>query len=527
MGNALVVHKDRVPQSQRMYRAAQYVRMSTDYQQYSIENQAAVIAAYAQLHKLAIVSTYRDEGESGLKIENRNGLTALINDVQEGHTDFGHLLIFDISRWGRFQDVDESAYYEFICRKAGIKVAYCAEQFDNDGSLLSSIMKNIKRVMAAEFSRELSAKIHAGSLRLAAKGYKMGGPAAYGLQRLVVDDERRSKGVLKLGERKYLISDRVKLGPGAADQVKVVKWIFEEFLRHKSTTEIAQELNRRGILNRRGKTWRPSALNMLLRNEAYIGTFIYNRDTQKLGARRTRNPKDLWVRSEGAIEPIIEQGEFLRVRKIMAERRIYISEDEMLVRLRKVLAKKGKLSASIIAASPTLPSVTAYLKHFGTLKNIYRMIGYNGNQACWDKADAHKRWVRLHLENAASLRHELEKLGSRAVLDVPTECVRIDDVINVCFRVARCYSREGKLPSWILVRRVRWPKGWVVVLRLTENNQEPLDYLLLPSTALKFCGASLWFSEGTRASRDMEQFNTFGELSRSLVGRIKTPGAVT
>ena len=166
MANALILHKDHLPQSQKMHRAAQYVRMSTDYQQYSIENQAAVIATYAQLHKLTIVRTYRDEGESGLKIENRNGLAELIGNVQSGQTDFGHLLVFDVSRWGRFQDVDESAHYEFICRQSGIKVAYCAEQFDNDGSLISNIAKNIKRVMAAEYSRELSAKVHAGQVRL-------------------------------------------------------------------------------------------------------------------------------------------------------------------------------------------------------------------------------------------------------------------------------------------------------------------------------------------------------------------------
>jgi DNA invertase Pin-like site-specific DNA recombinase len=105
-----------------MHRAAQYVRMSTDYQQYSIQNQAAVIATYAELHKLTIVRTYRDEGESGLRIENRTGLTELIEDVRSGQTDFGHLLVFDVSRWGRFQDVDESAHYEFICRQAGIRV---------------------------------------------------------------------------------------------------------------------------------------------------------------------------------------------------------------------------------------------------------------------------------------------------------------------------------------------------------------------------------------------------------------------
>jgi DNA invertase Pin-like site-specific DNA recombinase len=99
MANALIVHRDRLPQSQRITRAAQYVRMSTDYQRYSIENQAAVIAAYAQLHKLSIVRTYRDEGESGLKIKNRMGLNELIEDVRSGRADFGHVLVLDVSRW--------------------------------------------------------------------------------------------------------------------------------------------------------------------------------------------------------------------------------------------------------------------------------------------------------------------------------------------------------------------------------------------------------------------------------------------
>src|SRR5207253_8995184 len=98
MANALVVHRDRLPQSQKTLRAAQYVRMSTDYQQYSIENQAVVIGAYALLHKLSIVRTYRDEGESGLKIKNRVGLTELVEDVQSGRADFAHLLVFDVSR---------------------------------------------------------------------------------------------------------------------------------------------------------------------------------------------------------------------------------------------------------------------------------------------------------------------------------------------------------------------------------------------------------------------------------------------
>ena len=154
MANALIVRETFLPSSRKTHRAAQYVRMSTDYQRYSIENQAAVIAAYAQAHDLSIVRTYRDEGESGLKLKNRPGLIQLLDDVRSGHADFDHILVYDVSRWGRFQDVDESAHYEFVCKQIGIKVAYCAEQFDNNDSMVSSIVKNIKRVMAAEYNQE-------------------------------------------------------------------------------------------------------------------------------------------------------------------------------------------------------------------------------------------------------------------------------------------------------------------------------------------------------------------------------------
>jgi len=184
----------------------------------------------------------------------------------------------------------------------------------------------------------------------------MGGSAAYGLQRLVVDEKCRPKGVLKAGERKFLITDRVRLGPGTPDQTEVVKWIFEEYLRHKSQATVARELNQRGVLTNRGGQWRKNVIGALLRNEAYIGNFIYNRDTEKLGAKRTHNPRELWIRSEGTIEPIIERDVFLRAKKTMEERRVCITEEEMLVRLRKVLMKKGKLSAPQLSTqAPAYP----------------------------------------------------------------------------------------------------------------------------------------------------------------------------
>jgi len=52
----------------------------------------------------------------------------------------------------------KGAYYEFIVENSGIQVLYCAEQFENDGSLSSTILKNLKRAMAGEFSRNFPSR---------------------------------------------------------------------------------------------------------------------------------------------------------------------------------------------------------------------------------------------------------------------------------------------------------------------------------------------------------------------------------
>jgi DNA invertase Pin-like site-specific DNA recombinase len=522
MANALVVHKDRLPRSLKNLRAAQYVRMSTDFQQYSIENQAVAIAAYAQLHNLSIVRTYRDEGESGLTIKNRLGLAQLVDDVRSDHADFGHILVFDVSRWGRFQDVDESAYYEFICKQAGIKVAYCAEQFQNDGSLISQIVKNIKRVMAAEYSRELSAKVYAGQSRFAKLGYKMGGRVAYGLQRVLVDERSQPRGILKAGERKHLSTEHIRIQPGPAVEVAIVKWIFEEFVRGTTEKRIARELNLRGVPTNHGRPWRRSFITALLRNEVYIGNIIYNRVGQKLGSKKTANPAALWIRTEGCVEPIIDRDVFLRVKTIMQERRVDISEEEMLARLRRVLMKRGKLSIRIIGNTAGLPCARTYLEHFGSLRNVYRLIGYDGTRY-WDWLEAHKHWVDLNAENAELLRERFEELGYTATFDPAMECLRVKSAESICFRMARWMplKRENHSPRWAVRRRAKSPAGWMVATRLGKHNKEVLDYLLLPSTS--FHGVWLRFSERARRLYKIESFECFGDLARSLVRRVSKP----
>ena len=205
-----------------LFRAVEYVRMSTEHQQYSTENQAAKIREYAARRGIEIVRTYADAGKSGLRIDGRASLQQLIKDVESGTADFTIILVYDVSRWGRFQDADESAYYEYRCRRAGIQVAYCAEQFENDGSPVSTIVKGVKRAMAGEYSRELSAKVFAGQCRLIELGFRQGGPAGYGLRRVLIDQNGSIKTELRRGEHKSLQTDRVILMPGPEDEVRTV-----------------------------------------------------------------------------------------------------------------------------------------------------------------------------------------------------------------------------------------------------------------------------------------------------------------
>src|SRR6201997_1444632 len=132
--------------------AAQYIRMSTEHQQYSLENQSLAIQKYADCHNFEIVQTYTDTARSGVILKHRAGLQRLLQDVVQGSCGFSAILVYDVSRWGRFQDTDEAAHYEFLCKSSGVPVHYCAEIFPNDGSAFASMIKSFRRIMASDYS---------------------------------------------------------------------------------------------------------------------------------------------------------------------------------------------------------------------------------------------------------------------------------------------------------------------------------------------------------------------------------------
>jgi len=357
--------------------AAQYLRMSTEHQQYSTENQARSIEEYAQSHGFRITHTYCDSAKSGLWLKGRPGLRGLLRDVTLGHTDYKAVLVYDVSRWGRFQDTDEAAHYEFVCKSAGIPVHCCAETFANDGSLPSSIMKALKRAMAGEYSRELGVKVAAGQTRPAELGFWQGGPPGYGFRRLLVSPEGKPKQLLANGERKSIATDRVILVPGPASEVEQVQDIFRLFTIEKLGVEaIAQNLNRRGIPSPENRRWTHSVVTRILSHPKYVGCNVFNQTTKRLGAHEVARPRAEWVIIPGAHNGIVDPKTFAIALEMLGNLTVRKTDEQVLQDLRSLLASKGKLTPKIIDNAPGMACSRTLRRRFGSLRKGYELIGY-------------------------------------------------------------------------------------------------------------------------------------------------------
>ena len=356
---------------------SQYLRMSTERQQYSLENQSAANQKYAEANGFKIVRTYSDVAKSGLVLKRRAGLRQLLQDVASRAPGYRAILVYDVSRWGRFQDADESAHYEFLCKLAGIPVHYCAEVFANDGTLSSFIMKALKRTMAAEYSRELGVKVLAGQKRLAAIGFKQGGMPGYGLRRLLISTDRRPKQCLAFGERKSLVSDRVVLVPGSDREVQVVRDIYRMLISDSmSIHAIARELNARGIKYEGDARWTHHTVAEVMTNPKYAGFHVYGRTSSRLYTPSVKLPKSEWILTPGAFEPIVDHTTFLTAQQVLSDRTTNISDEDLLKRLKLLLFREGRLSLRLIRNSIDVPSPSTYRHRFGSLRRAYQMIGY-------------------------------------------------------------------------------------------------------------------------------------------------------
>jgi DNA invertase Pin-like site-specific DNA recombinase len=492
--------------SNELRRAAQYVRMSTEHQQYSTENQADVLREYASGRGIEIVRTFTDSGKSGLRVDGRDGLKDLIDVVQRGRADFTLILVYDVSRWGRFQDADESAYYEYICKRAGITVHYCAEQFENDGSPVSTIVKGVKRAMAGEYSRELSAKVFKGQCKLVELGFRQGGPAGYGLRRLLIDQGGKPKAELRPGEQKSLQTDRVVLVPGPTDESAVVRRIYRLFIHEGRTErEIATDLTRSGILAERGRPWTRGMVHQVLTNEKYIGHNVYNRVSFKLKKKRVRNPPEMWVRRNAAFDAIVDDADFAAAQAIILERHRRLSDFDFLEQLRRLAHEHGRLSGLLIDETDGMPSSAAYRHRFGSLVRAYQMIDYRPERDL-SFIEVNQRLRKLHPEVVDEVVRSFERTGGTVERDARTDLLLINRMLTASIVIARCRTTASDLLRWTVRLDAGLEPDITIAVRMDAQNRAPLDYYVLPSLDVR--GARLRIKEDNGIFLDAYRFES-------------------
>ncbi|TCK23520.1 DNA invertase Pin-like site-specific DNA recombinase [Ancylobacter aquaticus] len=497
---------DQIPSAEPLgIPAAEYVRMSTEHQQYSTDNQTLAVRLYAEQRGFRIVRTYADEGRSGLTVGGRPALKQLLYDIEHGQADFRALLVYDVSRLGRWQDTDEAASHELRCRRAGIAVHYCAEQFENDGSIGSSIIKTVKRAMAGEYSRELSVKGFAGQANLIRLGYRQGGAAGFGLRRLLVDQHGEAKTELKHGQQKSIATDRVILVLGPPAEVKFVQQVYRLFVDGQSEQQIADFLNGQGVLSDLGRPWTRGTVHQLLTNEKYIGNNVWARTSFKLKDRHVSNKPEDWIRADNAFPRVVDPETFDKAQAIIASRAQHLSDEAMLEILRSILERNGMLSGLIIDEMEGAPSSSSYRCRFGGLIRAYALAGFSPARD-YRYLEINRKLRSLHPALVDEVLAGLRLAGGIVIRNPLTDILTINEEFTASIIIVRCLRTSAGSLRWKLRLDTALKPDLTVAVRMDENNMVPRDYYLLPRLDMRT--AVLRLSEHNGLSLDAYRFDT-------------------
>ncbi len=464
--------------NRRQQFAAQYLRMSTDLQNLSIGLQKQAIAKFANDSGLQIVRTYEDAGKSGMTIRQREAMKQLVRDVTDPHCPFGTVLVYDVSRWGRFQDTDASAYWEYHCQIHGVRVIYVAESFSQQAGPLGAVVKSLKRAMAAEYSRELAIKVRAGQQRVISLGYSVGGQPAIGLVRQVFTRDGQPRMVLRAGERKAVQSDRIKLVPGPPEQVTLLRRIFELYaFTNTSITSLVRTLNLEGHVTNKGRAFTRRSIEGLLRFEPFIGNYVWAKRVNTAQGVKPNREADM-VRANSTIEPLIDKDLWQAVQdKLRLHAKPKRSPQLMLESLQQALALKPDMTACDLASLGCAPSQT-YLKAFGSMQAAYAMAGRENFEKVYG-------WSRQRAEKTKTKTREILAALSQAcirlwiwpecnyqshVLSLPDGCR-----IQVYLSWRRSFTKE---PAWLIPRIRRCASDWRLILLMDDQGNIKHFYML-------------------------------------------------
>lgn len=300
---------------------AYYRHSAEDKQENSVAIQRGHTEKFAFENNIIIIHEEADEGKSGL-LANRPAFRRLFTNWIENPDapKFDYVLVYDVSRWGRFQDQDQAGYFVHLCKKKGIEVIYVSRGFPNsENQLISSLETSIQRYMAAEYSRQLSDKVFHGCVKVSQQGFSAGGTAVYGMARQLLDVNREPIRILKAGEHKQIANERVSFTPKNDETTDAVKKIFKLFVDDKYLiSDIVTFLNQQEIMSANNKRWDRAKIIKILTDETYIGTRIYNKKWARLKQKSHTNPRSEWIIVPNAFEAIIDEKTFNK-----AQERLY------------------------------------------------------------------------------------------------------------------------------------------------------------------------------------------------------------
>ena len=500
-------------------RVAQYLRMSTDHQQYSLHNQSEYIKDYAEKNNMEIAYTYDDAGKSGVSIIGRHSLQQLLSDVEQKKIDIQAVLFYDVSRFGRFQNSDEAAYYSFLFERNGVDLIYCSEPIPTkDFPLESSVILNIKRSSAAYHSRNLSEKVFIGQANLIKLGYHQGGMAGYGLRRLLVDENGIAKEILGFRKRKSIQTDRVILIPGPKNEIKIVNSIYDLFIDDNMPEFIiAERLNEQNIPAENGTLWTRAKIHQILTNEKYIGNNIYNKTSSKLKSRLVKNPKNEWVRCDKAYKPIISKKKYNKAQEIIQLRSVHLTNEELLEKLKQKLESNGKLSGFIIDEDDTGPSSSVYRTRFGGLLRAYTLIGYKPEHD-YSYLKINEALRSFYSEIIEDFKGEILKSNCHIDEYKYAPMLYINDEFLISVLVTKCiHMKSGKL-RW----KVRFDNSQkadiTIVIRMDSQNISPLDFYIIPKIENEY--SKMWMTETNNIRLDLYRFDNLDKLLQ-IITRMK------
>lgn len=495
-------------------RGAIYIRMSTEMQTESPENQERQIRAYAAQYGIEIIKVYADLGISGMTAEKREQFQALIDDVEQNRSSYNIVLYLDESRWGRFVNSREAEYHRMRLERKNVICQSCEKPLALTSNIADRIMTLLRDESASDFCRQLSQKVWVGQCNLVTKGFRQGGVAGFGLRRMLLDETGQPKLELAMGQRKSLLTERVILVPGPEEERKIVRWVYNQFISGTTETEIATKLNSQMIQNHFGRAWSQGTIREVLTNEKYIGNNIFNRTSGKMKSKCRPNPESEWVRKEQAFEPIIDVDLFLTVQEIYRERNKKFTNDELLQRLRHLYEQHGRLSALIIDEADTLPPSSLLRTRFGGLLRAYRMIGYTPERD-YQYVVINQRLRAFHAEIIMNVIGQVEALcGRRIPIDPETSLIELNNNLYMSIVISRCVTTQSGINRW----KIRFDTGLhpdvTIAVRMDKYNKSIHDYYILP--ALEFSHAHIKLSENNSGFMDcfradsLDYFLSFG-----------------